>query len=68
MNELFYPGINMNEVIYPEDVIAVILSFLDVNKGDEATESLILAIGSELLDVSQDMMIEILEVGRRWMQ
>ena len=48
----------MNTVIFPEDVDNVIRSFIDVNKGDEATEALILAIGAELLDVSSDTMLE----------
>ena len=48
----------MNQVIFPEDVDAVIKSFMLVNEGDEATETLILAIGAELLDISSDTMIE----------
>ena len=48
----------MNKVILPEDVDNVIQSFILVNNGDEATESLILAIGAELLDISSDTMAE----------
>ena len=48
----------MNMVMFPEDIDNVIQSFLLVNKGDEATESLILAIGAELLDISDDEMYE----------
>jgi hypothetical protein len=48
----------MNTMIFPEDVDNVIQSFLMVNKGDEATEDLILAIGAELLDISVDTMLE----------
>lgn len=48
----------MNMVMFPEDVDIVIKSFIDVNKGDEATEALILAIGAELLDISVDTMAE----------
>lgn len=51
----------MNRLILPEDVIQVIKSFLSCNDGDEATESLILSIGSELLDVSVDTLLEMLE-------
>ena len=56
----------MNKVIFPEDVDSVIRYFIDVNKGDEATETLILAIGAELLDVSSDTMLERIsnEVGK----
>lgn len=48
----------MNTMIFPEDVDNVIQSFLMANKGDEATEDLILAIGAELLDISIDTMLE----------
>ena len=48
----------MNTIIFPEDVDNVIQSFILSNKGDEATEDLILAIGAELLDVSIDTMCE----------
>lgn len=50
----------MNEIIYPEDVAAVVKSFCDCNDGDEATTNLILAIGAELLDVSADTMNEMI--------
>lgn len=49
----------MNKLIMPEDVIEVVKSFLACNDGDEATESLILSIGAELLDVSVDTMCEL---------
>lgn len=48
----------MNTMIFHEDVDNVIQSFLMANKGDEATEDLILAIGAELLDISTDTMLE----------
>lgn len=51
----------MNTIIFPEDVVRVVESFLMCNEGDEATESLILAIGAELLDVSPDTMYEMYE-------
>ena len=51
----------MNQLIVPEDVIEVVKSFLSYNEGDEATESLILTIGAELLDVSVDTMLEMIE-------
>ena len=51
----------MNQLIFPEDVANVIQSFYILNAGDEATENLILAIGAELLDVSEDTMIEVIK-------
>ena len=48
----------MNMVMFQEDVDNVIQSFMMANKGDEATEALILAIGAELLDISSDAMYE----------
>lgn len=51
----------MNEIIQKEDVIAVIKSFLETNDGDESTTAIILGIGGELLDVSSDKMLEILD-------
>ena len=51
----------MNQIIAPEDVIEVIKSFLSCNEGDESTECLILSIGAELLDVSVDTMLEMIE-------
>lgn len=49
---------DMNTMLFPEDVANVVQSFLMCNKGDEATEDLILSIGAELLDISQDSMLE----------
>lgn len=48
----------MNTMLFPEDVVNVIRSFLLVNRGDIGTQDIILAIGAELLDVSEDTMIE----------
>ena len=53
----------MNTIIYPEDVVAVIQSFLACNAGDEATEEILLAVGAELLDVSTDTMNEMVQKG-----
>ena len=50
----------MNQLIIPEDVIEAVKSFLSYNKGDEATESLILSMGAELLDVSVDTLYELI--------
>ncbi len=50
----------MNEVCFPNDVVDVIRSFIQVNEGDEATIALIISIGAELLDVSSDTMVEMI--------
>ena len=51
----------MNTMITPEDVVEVIKSFLACNEGDEATECLILSIGAEMLDVSEETFMEMIE-------
>lgn len=51
----------MNTMLFPEDVANVVQSFLLCNKGDEASEDLILSIGAELLDISQDAMLEMVQ-------
>lgn len=43
------------------DVIRVLEAFYEINEGDEATTDMILAIGCEILDVSQDKMLEIFD-------
>lgn len=48
----------MNEILATADVIAVIKSFCDINKGDKATTDLLLAVSAELLDVSDDTINE----------
>lgn len=50
----------MNTWIEPDDVIAVVQSFMAVNEGDEATCDILIAVGAELLDVSNDRMLELL--------
>lgn len=50
----------MNEMIFPEDVANVILSFYLCNKGDEAATDLLLAVGAELLDISPDKVLEMI--------
>lgn len=52
----------MNMTIFPEDVTNVVQSFCMANAGDEATQALVLSIGAELLDISQDKMLEM--IGR----
>jgi hypothetical protein len=50
----------MNTLIMSDDVLEVIKSFLSCNSEDEATECLVLSIGAELLDVSVDKLLEML--------
>lgn len=51
----------MNTMIFPEDVANVVQSYLLCNKGDEATEALIISMGAELLDISPDKMLELVQ-------
>ena len=51
----------MNKLIMPEDVVEVMKSFLAYNEGDEATECLILSIGAELLDVTEETLMKMIE-------
>ena len=50
----------MNTMLFPEDVANVIQSFYLFNDGDESTTDLILNIGAELLDISQDEMLDMI--------
>lgn len=52
----------MNNWIEPVNVVECVKSFLAINKGDEGAEDLIIAIGAELLDVSVDKFVEMIEV------
>ena len=54
----------MNTMLFFEDVANVIHSFYLINKGDEATTDLLLNIGAELLDISPDKMLEVIEVAK----
>lgn len=51
----------MNNIINAESAVSVIGTFLKHNSGDESTEELIISIGCELLDVSQDRLIEMID-------
>lgn len=57
----------MNTMISSEYVANVIQSFYLCNDGDEATTDLILAIGSELLDIPPDKMMELLMGNEKYM-
>lgn len=50
----------MTDVIYWDDVLSVVESFVNANEGDESTRKLILSIGCELLDVSEDAILDML--------
>lgn len=55
----------MNTMIMPEDVVAVMKSFLACNERDESTECLILSIGAELLDVSEETLMEMIKITHK---
>lgn len=42
-------------------IIKTIKSFLNSNEGDEGTEKLLICLGAELLDISPDRFMEIME-------
>ena len=48
----------MNNPITSEDVLGVIKQFYLLNEADEATTDIILAIGAEILGISQDTVLE----------
>lgn len=50
----------MKTMLFDDDVIPVIKEFFLANSGDEDTQSLILAIGADILDVSDDTMLEMI--------
>lgn len=51
----------MNNLIEPVNVIEAVKSFCAVNEGDDATIDIVISLGAELLDVSQDRFIEMME-------
>lgn len=48
----------MLEQISSEHILSVIATFYNVNCGDDATTDIILNIGSEILDISPDTILE----------
>ena len=44
--------------IAADDVIGVVEEFMVANAGDSATESIILAMGGEILGISSDALLE----------
>lgn len=50
----------MQNIIEKERIIATIRSFCDINDDDEATQSLLITIGAEILDCSEDNFLEMM--------
>ena len=50
----------MTHTLTVAEVLCALKHFMSANEGDSATELIIIAIGAELLDVSQDRMKELL--------
>ena len=50
----------MNELIDSGWIIETIKDFLQWNKGDEYTEQLLINLGCQLLDMSQDKFMEMI--------
>lgn len=50
----------MQNIIEKERIIATIRSFYDANDGDEATQLLLVSIGTEILDCSEDNFLEMM--------
>lgn len=48
----------LNSIIEGEHCLEVCQFFLDVNAGDETTQSIILSIFCKLFDCSQDLLVE----------
>lgn len=56
----------MNHFIEKDDVVAVVGSFLACNRGDGNAEELLLSVGAELLDISEDTMADIVASDPRF--
>lgn len=52
----------MNTILFPQDVDNVIQTFYMSNLGDDATTDLVIAIGAQLLGISDDEMFERINV------
>ena len=50
----------MNTLIDSEYIIETIRDFLRWNNGDEATEALLINLGCQILDISQDKFLEMI--------
>lgn len=51
----------MVTLIDSEYIVETIKSFLLQNEGDEPTEDLILSLGAEILEISVDALLELIE-------
>lgn len=50
----------MQNIIEKERIIATIRSFCDMNDGNETTQTLLVTIGAEILDCSEDAFLEMM--------
>lgn len=50
----------MQNIIEKERIIATIRSFYDMNDGNEKTQTLLITIGAEILDCSEDTFLEMM--------
>lgn len=50
----------MQNIIEKERIIATIRSFYDINDNNEATQTLLVVIGAEILDCSEDNFLEMM--------
>lgn len=56
----------MNHFIEKDDIVAVVGSFMACNRGDDGAEGLLLSVGAELLDISEDTMADIVASDPRF--
>ena len=52
----------MYNVVNSESILNAIRSALNKNAGDESTEYIIISIACEILDVSEDKLLELLDI------
>lgn len=50
----------MNNFVAAEDIISVIKEYFKLNNGDENTEEIIISIGAEILCISPDKLLEMI--------
>ena len=50
----------MNNFVAAEDIISVIKEYLKLDNGDENTEEIIISIGAEILCISPDKLLEMI--------
>lgn len=52
-------------MIEEKHIVETIQAFLNVNKGDDAAERLLICLGAEILDVSPDSFMENLDFSEK---